>query len=231
MATFPPEPRPYHKPEYVPSYPDWQGGKCLIIGGGPSLLDMDWDELRRWNHRDHQYTIAVNEACLTVVPHADIAYWVDARWYNWNKERLHLCKALKRYTSAHGQSVDYGGATFVENANEAPFYTNSKYVAGLDSGAIAINLAYHCKASTVYLVGFDMHDTPAKSQGTGNFHDKHQLKQEGCPRSNHFVPRHTKMAEFLPQLAEVKAQGFEVYNCTPHSALKCWPHIPWSRVK
>jgi hypothetical protein len=228
MGTFPPEPRAYHREEYVPDYPDFGGGICLIIGGGPSLNDMDWDEIRSWETKGPgRYTIAVNEACLTLHPHASIGYWVDARWYNWNRNRMHLCKCKRRMTSAHGQSVDIAGATYVQNDNRKDFYsTDRRYVAGRDSGGIAINLAYHCNASALFLIGFDMWDTPAGDE-TGNFHDKHLLKQEGTPRKSYFIPTHTKMAEHI----ERHNLDFKVYNCTPNSALDCWPYLKWSRAQ
>lgn len=215
--------------EYVPQYPDWRGGTVLIIGGGPSINDMDWDDIRGWNQRKpRRYTIAVNEACLTVAPCADMAYWVDARWYQWNRLRIgDLCRCKRRYTSAHGLSVDYGGATYVENRNNpAMFSKEPKFVCGRDSGGIAINIAYHTGAEKVYLIGFDMWDTPAGTD-TGNFHDKHQNKQPGTPRSTHFIPAHTQAAQ------TIKDEGldFAVHNATPHSALKCWPPAVWSRMR
>jgi hypothetical protein len=226
--TIPVQKRPYLEENYVPEYPDWDRGTCLIIGGGPSLNDMDWDEIRGWQFGGaNRYTIAVNEAMLTLCPHADIGYWVDARWYQWNRLRMHESKVRKRYTSAHGLSVDYGGGTYVENRNNAGmFSTNPKYVCGRDSGGIAINIAYHCNAAKVYLIGFDMWDNPA-GEDTGNFHDMHQNKQPGTPRSSHFIPAHAMAAKTIID----KNLNFVVHNATPYSALKCWPPAIWSRIQ
>lgn len=228
MGTFP-APLPHHMTSaYEPPWPDWNGATCLILGGGPSLADMDWEEIRTWrtNHPNRRI-IAVNEACLSIVTDADIAYWVDGRWFQWNKERLAKTNPRQKWTSAHGDSVKQGGAHYISNKNMKDFHIHRKLVAGLDSGGIAINIAYHCNASTAYLLGFDMHDTPAKAQGTGNFHDKHPVKQPGLPRSNHFIPKHGKMRKAIADLD----LDFAVFNCTPDSALKCWPYVPWSRIR
>ena len=229
VATIPPVKRPYHEDDYVPEYPDFDRGTCLVIGGGPSINDMDWDDIREWRFQQpNRYVIATNEAMISLCPDANIGYWVDARWYQWNKIRMQTeCKVGRRYTSAHGLSVDYGGGTYIENRNNpVMFSVDPKYVCGRDSGGIAINLAYHCNAAKAYLIGFDMWDNPA-GEDTGNFHDKHQNKQPGTPRSTHFIPAHARAAQTIIDMG----LDFQVFNATPHSALKCWPPAVWSRIR
>ena len=196
--------------------PFFYGDRCLIIGGGPSIADMDWDEIRAFDGR----TIAINEAGLTVDPNADIFYWCDWQWGQWNRDRYHLNKSPHRLTSAQGNIGEFGGTNYIHTENSVPFHTTGVQIAGRDSGTRCINLAYLCGIRQVYLIGFDMHDTPGRK---GNFHDHHQQIPPGKTRSAYFVPAHTEMSKHLPN-------DFQVFNCTPDSALTCWPYMKWSTI-
>ena len=63
-----PAKEPAGRPKTSTIQPIWRGETCFIIGGGPSLADMDWNRLAG------KRTIAINKALLSY-PNADVLYW------------------------------------------------------------------------------------------------------------------------------------------------------------
>jgi hypothetical protein len=86
---------------------------------------------------------------------------------------------------------------------------------GGNSGYQAINLAYHFGASRILLLGYDM----AYRGGAVHWHGKHPPAlinpDQGTLRG---------WAEnFTALSADLEREGVEVINCTPGSALTCFP--------
>lgn len=222
------------------THPDWSGETVFILGGGPSLKDVDPADLSRYK------VIAVNEAGLTFYPEADILYWADTRWVQRfeNINRLHLHKGPYKYTSADWSLDEIPGVRFITTKVWRPaepenaFIFNPQFLGGFDGGSRCINLAYHCGARRVFLLGFDMHDYPTDTDEwkKGNFHDAHPLPPLENQRTEKFLPAHEAMAERLKRLALMGGAGygvrdFSVYNLTPGSALTCWPKARLEDVK
>lgn len=191
------------------SVPDeFLGETIYVIGGGPSLKGFDWDRLRG------KRIIATNNSAFRV-PWADVMYWADARWYQWNKERLSEFRGKymitrKRPTPDLGHDIKLIEHHFVGLSHDP------RMVAGWCSGSNAINLAYLFGAARIVLLGFDM---------TGaNFHDEHQLPSQEDFYKAKFIPAINLMALKLAQA------GVEVLNATPNSQLECFPMIKFHDI-
>lgn len=199
-------------------HPDWSGDTVFILGGGPSLKGFDIERLRG------RRIIAVNEAGLSLCPWADVLFWADLRWVQWNLERIALHRGALRYTCQRYRIADIPGARYIRHVPRLDkdtwnaFERDPTAVAGFDGGSRCINLAWHLKASRVVLLGFDMHDYDGERWREGNWHDAHPEPPLPNQRRGSFIPAHTRMAAALPK-------GFEVLNATPGSALKCWPMV------
>ena len=90
---------------------------------------------------------------------------------------------------------------------------------GSNSGYQTIHMAAHFRAKRILLLGFDMHVHGDRT----HCHDDHvpvRASKFGHTLANTFLP-------CFPTLVKPLAQkGVEVINCTPGSALKCWPFKP-----
>lgn len=198
------------------THPDWSSRTVFLLGGGPSLRNFD-------TRRLEGYTVAaINEAGLSLYPKADLLFWSDVRWVDWNMDRLHVHTGPYRYTCQPHRVREIPRARLVthkakEGGKWRPFVHDPKAVAGHDSGTKAINLLYHTRASRVVLLGFDMRDLPMDRWEEGSFHDKHKLPPLEGQRAK-FRDVHDLMASALPD-------GFEVVNATPGSALTCYPMV------
>lgn len=198
---------------------EWSGSAAHILGGGASLRGFDASVL------EGQRVIGINEAGLTLAPWCDILFWADTRWLEWNVDRLHLHTGQRKvcrqspFVRTRGCPKETGKA--VERAVTAhrilhlpqerkrALSEDPGRVAGIDSGASAINLAWLLGASPICLHGFDMRP--------GHFHERHLMPSQPERYANELIPGLRRMARSL------EARGAVVINCTPGSALDCFP--------
>lgn len=203
---------------YIPRI--WLGETVFILGGGLSLAGFDATVLRS------RRVIAVNEAGLSLAPWCDVLFWPDARWLEWNFNRItqHTGQfkitrmdPYKRTTRCDPdlkeritEALPSLGVTHLERERGRTLSTRRSHVAGLDGGTNAVNIAFHFGAPCIVLLGFDMRD--------GNFHDRHISKPiPGCYES--FARSLTQMGKALEK------HNVEVLNATVGSALTCFPKV------
>lgn len=146
--------------------------------------------------RGRMPTVAVNDA-LARAPWADVLVANDKSWW---LNRPHAMAFSGRKFSAN----DVPGVETVTKHD----WINS----GLNSGALGMWVAHRILlAKQILLVGVD--------HGTGHFFGKHE-----APLKN--TPQH-RLAIFAIQFEQLglvlNSKGVRIYNCSPRSALKCFP--------
>ncbi len=219
----------------------WAGETCVILAGGSSL---------RGFHALSVYgsvrVITINDS-WRIAPWADVHYFHDAKW--WDDQVMYNRRSIDG-TADFADMVRKG--FWVNGAKDESFRDHSRIhtlkvrqsncrgleknpsalAHGANSGYQAINLAYHFGAKRIMLLGYDMH-----VNGRSHWHDeaRPQWRNERYPEI-HFLPHFDGSVEGLvdgkvvtvkPSLVDaLKAEGVDVVNCTPGSALKCWPYLP-----
>jgi hypothetical protein len=185
----------------------WKNETVYLIGGGPSLINFNWEKLRG------KKTIAINKSAL-YYPHADIMYWTDSRFYSWYKNDIDKL-TCKKYTLRSGKKL----ADDIISLNRGETFGLSEYnntlCHGNNSGYAAINLAYHLGAKTIVLLGYDM-----KANDNSHFHDGYPIPPttEAVYRE-HFLPGFKILAERL------KAKDINVFNASEFSEIDVWEKI------
>ncbi len=200
--------------------PEWIGETAFLLGGGPSLSGFDAEILR-----GHGRVIAINEAGLTVAPWADVLFFPDPRWLEWNIDRFHLFEGDRWITrqdpekrtpgcdpklAAHIEATiaDFD-INVIARETVAPISFDPMKVAGVCGGGNAINLAFLFGSPRIILLGYDM-------KPNGHFHDRH--KKNTTPGNyDRFRRAITLMSVHL------RNKGVEVLNATPESGLACFP--------
>ena len=195
----------------------WPEMTVFILGGGPSLNDADFSLIQ------HRRIIGVNNSYGDPVhnkkgkligykprPWVDICWFGDGRWYSWHIKDLrefsgliaHCVPRLKNAVGLHSYT----------RGKPAGIETRQGFVAwNRNSGASAINLAYHLGASRVILLGFDMR----RIDDRANWHDDHPSPQKN--------PYH-RFLRLFPKIAKDAGDlGLEIINCTPDSAIDQFP--------
>ena len=180
-----------------------------ILGGGPSMSSFDVTSIPP-EHR----IIAINNAGLDIAPHADILYWSDHRWLEWNLHRLPDFRGGIMLTRTVPR-IHVGALKInvIRYDKSLVLSTRPDTIAGHDSGSSCINLAWLLGAKTIYLHGFDMRP--------GNYHNDHKISGVEEDYVRKFFPVHEAMAR------ELARAGAIVYNATPNSALTAYPSIAW----
>jgi hypothetical protein len=141
--------------------------------------------------------IAVNSS-WRLAPWADVLFACDAAWWFHHKGVPEF--PGHKYTASPTAARRFGLQLFTS--------------LGSNSGFRAMRLADQFGAGSILLVGFDMHVT-----GGVHWHEPHQgvLKN---PTTNSMA---LWRAEIERSVRKFKAT---ITNCTPGSALKCFPYLP-----
>lgn len=191
----------------------WPGALAVILASGPSLGRQDLAPLHAAHAAGRCRVMAVNDSWRKYSA-ADLLYACDDQW--WVKESgaaafagLKVTQdalAAKRYGLMRVPSVDEPGLSL------DPLRIHT----GLNGGFQALNLALLLGAARILLLGYDMRLGPA---GEKHWHPDHQ---GAC-----FNPDPVKLAEWACRFEEtppmLATAGVAVINCTPGSAIGCFP--------
>lgn len=179
---------------------EWKGEAAVILGGGPSLRKDLVPALR-----GRARVIAVNNAYL-LAPWADLLFFADRRWWEWNKHDLGRYEGPLMVTR---QRIEDPRVKRLGRERVEALSRNPCVVAGWCGGANAINVAYLYGANPIILMGFDMRP--------GNWHDLHRLPHAPNQHRERFIPALERMA------VELERENVTVLNTNPRSALRCFP--------
>lgn len=183
------------------------GETIHILGGGPSLAGLDKARLGA------DVVIAVNNAGLDVMPEAHVLLVMDRRWFDWNRDRLHLNRSPVCFVRQNQFPKVWelkATACAFDHDKHADLSHTRGMLAGACGGAAAINLAFLMGATRIVLHGFDMRP--------GNYHADHRVETPDHLYRDVFIPSLERMAAALPPRVEV-------VNATPGSALTCFPML------
>jgi hypothetical protein len=190
------------------------GRKVFIIGGGPSLKNMDLSFL------NGKQVIVTNNAA-ELLPEATAWIWADEPWAANNHRLLEESQIRLRFHPKpfcnslydRGKKLGYGNCQILHKTGDFGLDPQEYKIRGNNSGANAIHLAYSCKAREILLLGFDMHVSPT---GKANYHDKHICHGTNEIYKEKFIPSIKSMADGLSRI------GINVYNLNKESSLKCF---------
>ena len=184
----------------------WQGRRCFIVGGGPSLNGFDWSLL------DGEISIGINRAFEKFNP--TMMFCMDPRVWGWIVRGDFGQESTEKYEQYKGTRVWINMSNFIFPDDVYVVDLNELQPCGSNSGHAAINLAMLLGANPIYLLGFDMRGNSKGGQEW--FHNGYPVTQtEGVYDG------------FLKALngdvGRIKNNGTQVVNLTPKSALKCFP--------
>lgn len=201
--------------------PIWRGYTCAILASGPSMTPAVADAV--WRARIP--TIAVNNQGVptrladgrtvpALAPWADVLYAADERWWREHPEASDF-KGSRVTIAGNGHDTwdPPPGVLAMGNGGEHGLDDRPTHLrTGCNGGYQAMHLAVHFGAARILLCGFDMH----AKRGEHWFGD------------HHWRPYHQSLygafiREFIGVAPELERRGIEIINCTPGSALICFP--------
>jgi hypothetical protein len=203
----------------------WPGGTVVCIASGPSLTTEDVNYCRG----RASGVIVVNDN-YRLAPWADALIASDLRWWHWHHGAKSF-KGLRYATSRHvATAADKHGwreIHILRNAGRDGLELQPDGLRhGMNTGYRAVNLAVHFGAARILLLGYDMQRPEHDADGsvlTEKQRKEHWFGEHpNRSRSEYKVFRKS----FDTMVQPLKAIGVEVINCTPHSALECFPKQP-----
>lgn len=188
----------------------WKGETVYIIGGGPSINQIDLSLIKDKN------VIGINNA-YQLGDWIDVMYFMDRPWYNDHKHDLCIFPNLKVTTLKHCRHIPMPNLKFLHGAYKGSPQEDRSYLSvKAHSGVAAINLAVLLGAKDIVLLGYDM---KVDSEGNHNYHNEHTRNIQETTYRKRFIPALEEMVEPLAD------RGIQVFNASVDSALECWPKV------
>lgn len=180
-----------------------------IIGGGPSLVDFDWNLLKC------RKTIGCNAAFKLGEEICDMVFFSDFAWFN--KFHFQLAK-YKGDIVSHCPSLHSNKKPWLKMIRRVRKGLSTEAVAfNGSSGASAINLALLLGAKKVYLLGFDC---KCKDTTNPNWHSD-VIEKLNPEVYNKFLEGFNDIAKALPSTYP----GAEIINVNDDSAIDCFKTV------
>lgn len=181
----------------------WPSQTIAILASGPSLAPADIARVVAAGLP----IIAIKEA-QRLAPTADVLYACDAKWWR------HFGPSLCGY---NGLRYALEATPYAQQLRNSGFggleLDPTALRTGKNSGYQSVGLARHFGAKRILLLGYDMQ--PGK---TGD----HFFGAHRYPGA--VTPHYRDFRELFETIVEpLKQEGIEVINCTPGSALECFP--------
>ena len=187
------------------------GRKVFIIGGGPSLKEIDISLL------DNRLTVGINVA-YKILKNPTALYWCDESWAASEYDFLSKINCFK-FTGKHSADgfikdniKSVAGATVLKRTGDFGIDPDCDHVRGNNSGAHVINLLANMKVSDIILLGFDGKILNGKT----HWHKGYNLPMNNMIYSDMFTPSICSMATPLKNL------GINIINLSTESAIDCF---------
>ena len=181
----------------------WQGKTVAILATGPSLTPQQCSIVAAAGLP----AIAINDS-FRLAPDAAMLYAADGAWWTHHAQDALKFPGLKvtAQDSCVFRQVLLLKPTGTEGFDPDPACLRT----GGNSGYQAIHIAIHAGASRILLLGFDM----SAAKGA------HWFGKHPAPLRNTVPSSYEAWKGRFPALA---GRGAEIINCTPGSALTCYP--------
>lgn len=197
---------------------DWDGDTAVVLGNGTSLRGMDLSTLARPRVR-----VLVANGGYRTYPEADQLMCSDRHWLKANPDLSGFKGKMIVVTRPEAvQVVDprmvHARRAFIEDVAGDIFANPRVLVEGHNSTSTNISAAVLRGVSRIILLGIDLQVGPKNRRRSY----ESVLDDPTAARV-----RYARQARHLTrQSMFVRARGVEVYNCSPRSALDCYPYIP-----
>lgn len=187
-------------------------GTVVVCASGPSFTEEDASAIADARVNDGIRVVVVNESWRRL-PRADVLYAHDTRWWMLRIAEVRAGFSGECWTQSLPVAKRFGLHP-IKSYNTPGLTKRPGCIHnGGNSGYGAINLAYLFGARRILLVGFDMR----AFDGASHWHGDHAEPLSKRQPFHNWIPRFRALAD------DLKAVGVDVINCSPISALACFP--------
>ena len=191
----------------------WDGETVVIVASGESLTLRDIRHIAMAKLQGRCRVVAVNDSIYPCW-FADLHYACDPKWWRWHAQTALKSPAV-RVTVAVNLPAEWD-VMCLKETGKTGFDPDPKYLRTGGNGAYqAIHLATHAGAKKILLLGVDM-------QGEHWF--------GGHPDNVRPDYGSVMLPWFATLIEPLRERGVEVINCSPNSALECFPKAKLEEV-
>lgn len=188
---------------------DWREHSVVVVASGPSLDQHHLDLVRIARTRG-AYRVIVTNNTVQRAPWADVAFFGD---YLAVQHYRHELGHLSQWWTSSRPAAQRFGCNYVEAEVGDGLGQHVLRMNG-NTGGMAINLATLWGAERVLLLGFDMR---LGDDGRPHWFGNHP---DGLIQTQRFKDWIASMRVIA---RDADDRGIEIINCTPGSALDCFP--------
>ena len=206
-----------HRPKTNQLAGIWPGRTAVLIASGPSLTAAQVEALAGPHAFGDIVVAGVNDA-YRICPFLDLLYAADDRWWF-----AHGVEARAKIRAAYvpgdgneppGPHIDRFDLVPIPGRHEGGISPSDEFVhLGQHSGFQLLNIAVNAGVRRVLLLGYDYRIGAAGRHWFGDHPD-------GLNRDSPYDRFRYELEYAAPGIA---ARGVEVVNCSPGSALTCFP--------
>jgi hypothetical protein len=217
----------------------WDGGQCVIIGGGPSIIKQfdipeslvkqvyegkaDVSSYSPYLERIHaEHIIAVNMAYK-------LGDWIDMLFFGdpsyWKKNKYDILNFRGLRVSCAPDILDVKGVKYIAKNKQQKFgITDDPRMLSWNnnSGSSAINVAVHTGVKRIILLGFDMSLDTNKNQHWHKFYATDPRTIGRTLRSH--------LDGFGSMVHDLKKLNIEVLNCSPESKIEGFKKVNFKDI-
>lgn len=186
---------------------EWDGDRCFIIGNGESVTP-----LRSMIPKLKGRFIAIKQS-VALRPDADVMFISGKRAWDICEPVFPMFRGKYAITRGRGDARFPARVLRIGRTKIADrLCTDPRYVAGLDAGTSAVNLAWHFGAAEIVLLGIDYCGARWSNGEYPHFMPSPPIDHQ---------ERHWRTHQaFGPTIL---ATGVKVWNTSKHSRLTCYP--------
>ena len=191
----------------------------VVIGTGPSLTK---DQIEKVSHLKKFGANRAFEFDVDVLHGCNWQFW-EHYWPQIKDLRCH------KWTTRPELNGKYPGLHYIEERWEDGLSTDPGYIcAHHGTGPQCVNLALHYGCKVILLIGWDMR-FPGKVDryhytGKRRFFGGDALTEKHWPMTG----SNGELSGLIREMETIRPEdyGIEIINCTPDSAMKCFPMMP-----
>jgi hypothetical protein len=191
---------------------EWTGGTAIVVGGGPSILELGHDKILP--QLVGRYPIIACNAAFLIVPEADVLFGADQRF--WRDFDPWLPKFRGWYMVSRRAPAGRLGypLRLIRSEHRGGLSLNPAVIFGRNSGHMSLNLAVAFGAKRIIMVGLDLHER-SKTQ---HFHSLHS-------RPASVDSFKTWRDDFQSAVPVLEKASVTVENANPGSSVRSFPFV------
>lgn len=197
----------------------------VCIGTGPSLTSQQIDAAR-----ERDFILYACNNAIFMAPDAALLYAVNLPWWQHYYSQVEFLPCEKWTTNR--EAADAFGLNWITEKNALGLSLDPNVIHhGHGSGYSLVSMAHRNGADRIVLLGYDLRYAPdydGKNREIGSaprhFFGEYPHSMQHWPSVQVHNGVHVELLHLYRSIA--KQNVVEVVNCTPGSAIDCFPQIP-----